>query len=403
MSFEGKIVVDMDSHIREYVDLDRVYGEYIDPAYRGSFELLSRVAAMRREAGRPTALFMNPDAIIVPSDESRPLGVYDTFSRAYDITIRARDISPERTGDNQIPQEVHWDPQIRIRDMDRAAIDISVIFPTHSASFCALSDVGFESALHRAYHRYMSDYCAEAGGRLRWAFIATMRDLPTTITEMKYWADQDHNFVGVLISPACPDGRLLDNPDLHPLFDCAQSLDIPVLIHGGVLRPPYTAGATELNNSGFILRAVYQTWGGMTALAALIGGGVFDLFPALRVGIFETTAGWMPWLIEQLDEGYNVRPDLVPNLKRRPRDVVAEGRLFHAVDTHERYIEHCVAELGEEMWVIGTDYPHAGTSWPMGVPQIAERTGLSQSAKVKILGSNALRMCPRLGGNFRES
>ena len=29
----------------------------------------------------------------------------------------------------------------------------------------------------------------------------------------------------------------------------------------------------------------------------VVGGGVFQLFPKLRVGVFETTAGWMPWLI----------------------------------------------------------------------------------------------------------
>ena len=34
MSFNGQIVVDMDSHIREYEDVDRTYGDYIDPKYR---------------------------------------------------------------------------------------------------------------------------------------------------------------------------------------------------------------------------------------------------------------------------------------------------------------------------------------------------------------------------------
>ena len=34
----------------------------------------------------------------------------------------------------------------------------------------------------------------------------------------------------------------------------------------------------------------------------------------------------MPWLIEQLDEGYHSRPDLVPNLRRPPSEVLAEGR-----------------------------------------------------------------------------
>ncbi len=390
MSFDGHAVIDTDSHIREYVDVDRTYRAYMDPEYRESFERLSEAVARRREAGRPTELFMHPEAIIEPSDESRPLGVYDTFG----LERAAR---PPSTGSSyQIPREVHWDPQIRLADMDRAMIDISVMFSSRGPSFCVLRDVGFESALHRAYHRFMSNYCSEAEGRLRWVANASMRDIPETIRELAYWSEQDTNLAGILVPPSCPDGRLLDNPDLHPLFRRAQELDLPILVHGGVLRSPNSAGATELNNAGFIIRAVYQPWAGMTAVSALIGGGVFDLFPKLRVGVFETTGGWMPWLIEQLDESYHARPHLVPNLKRLPSEVVAGGRLFHSFDAGERYIEHCVQELGEDMWLFATDYPHSGTPWPYGVKEVSERPGLSETAKRKIFGANAQRLCPRL-------
>jgi hypothetical protein len=84
----------------------------------------------------------------------------------------------------------------------------------------------------------------------------------------------------------------------------------------------------------------------MTAMSALIGGGVFELFAKLRAGIFETSAGWVPWLIERLDECYESKPNLVPNLKRKPSDVLADSRLFHSIDPGERYLAHCVQELG---------------------------------------------------------
>lgn len=396
MSFNGKIVVDMDTHIREYADVDRTYRPHIDPAYRESFEVLSLAVAKRREAGRPTALFMNPEAIVVPADESRPLGVYDTFG--IEAEARARRTKEEARGPKRepIPVDVHWDPAIRLADMDRALIDVSIMFPSHSASFCALRDVGFESALHQAFHRYLSQYASEAEGRLRWVLTATMRDVRRTVDELTYWAERDANLVGVHLSPSCPDGRLLDNPDLHPLYQRAQDLDLPILVHGGVLRPPYTPGATELNNSGFIIRAVYQPWAGMTAISALIGGGVFDLFPKLRVGVFETGGGWMPWLFEQLDDSYEAQPSMAPYLARLPSEVLAEGRLFHAIESGEKYVEHCVQELGEDAWLFATDYPHTGSPWPNGVHRVAARSGLTESAKAKILGANALRLCPRL-------
>lgn len=396
MSYNGHLVVDMDSHFREYEDVDRTYREYIDPSYRDSYQRLSLAVAQRRDAGETTALFMDPRAIIEPADEGRPLGIHDTFGLRRDRPVRTKAEGRITAKREPVRRDVHWDPAIRLEDMDRANIDVSVMFPSHAASYCTLRDVGFESALHQAHHRYMSNYCAEAEGRLRWVGIATMRDVGRTVEELSYWAERDDNLVGLLLSPSCPNGRLLDNPDLHPVYERAQDLDVPILVHGGVLRPPYTAGTTELDNSGFLLRAFYQPWAGMTAVGAMIGGGIFDLYPRLRVGVFETSAGWMPWVLEQLDEGYESRPDLVPNLGRLPSEILASGQLFHAVEAGEKYLPFCVDELGEDLWLFATDYPHTGSPWPNGVQRIANRTELAESAKVKILGANAQRLCTRI-------
>jgi predicted TIM-barrel fold metal-dependent hydrolase len=171
---------------------------------------------------------------------------------------------------------------------------------------------------------------------------------------------------------------------------------MPLFIHGGTLRPPLTPGAHSLDNSGFLINAVYHAWGGMTAMGALIGGGVFDEFPRLRAGMFESGGGWMPWLVEKLDDAYHPGSSMTPKLRRKPSEVVAEGRLFCSFDPGEEYLAFAVERLGEDVWLLGTDYPHQGSSFPEGVQRIAAVEGLAESAKVKILGANGLRMCPRI-------
>lgn len=397
MSYKGNIVVDMDSHFREYEDLDRTYGEHIGPAYREAFNNLSAAVGRHRDAGLSTMLFMHPYAVIETSVESRPLGSDQHYGHAPGRpSIRTKAEGRSSSAREPVSRDVHWDPSIRLRDMDRADIDVSVIFPSHAPSLCALRDVGFERAMHSAYHKYMSDYCAGSGGRLRWSMIATMRDAGATVEEMTYWAEQDPNMIGVLLSPSCPDGKLLDSPGLHPVYQRAQDLDLPILVHGGVLRPPYTAGAYDLDQAGFLIRAVYQPWAGMTAVGAMIGGGLFDLFPSLRAAVFETSAGWMPWLIERLDGQYEGRPHMAPYLRRKPSDVIAEGRLFHAIEPGEKYVGHCVDELGEDIWMFSTDYPHTGSPWPNGVQDVLDTPGMSESARTKTLGENALRLCTRI-------
>lgn len=104
----------------------------------------------------------------------------------------------------------------------------------------------------------------------------------------------------------------------------------------------------------------------------------------------------MPWLIERLDECYESKPNLVPKLKRKPSEVLADNRLFHSIDPGERYVEHCVQELGEDIWLFATDYPHTGVAFPNGAQAAVDRPGLTESAKRKILAANAQRLFSRL-------
>jgi predicted TIM-barrel fold metal-dependent hydrolase len=136
----------------------------------------------------------------------------------------------------------------------------------------------------------------------------------------------------------------------------------------------------------------------MAAMGALIGGGIFDLFPRIRAAIIETAGGWLPAALDRFDTHYLMSPGHVPNLKRMPREVIAEGRYFHGIDSWERSLEFCVEELGEDMWLFASDWPHGDTGWPEAVQQTVERPRLSQSARRKILGENALRLCPRING-----
>jgi predicted TIM-barrel fold metal-dependent hydrolase len=215
-----------------------------------------------------------------------------------------------------------------------------------------------------------------------------MRDLPKAIGQLEYWTKQDRQFAGLQIPRACPDGRMLDNPDLHPLYAAAQALDMPLWVHGGANRPPFTPWQDAPNG-------LYHSIGGQYALAALIGGGVFDLFPRLRIGLFESFGGWMPYVIEKLDDGYKPGARRTPNLKRTASEILSDGNLFCSVEADEKHIVYAVEVLGEHPWLFSTDYPHHGSAWPNAVPLIANKAML-EGTKIKLLRDNALRFLPRL-------
>lgn len=397
MSWNGTPVIDVDSHIVERAD--RFYGDYLDPAYQETYRQLCDAVKQQTEAGNAYSLFGSRTSLVEPVEAGRPLGRRDTFglTRRSGMEGGRRAFPPGRVEAlPPIRPEVSWDVKARLEDMDRARVDVSVLYPTHVSSYCALRDVGFENALYRAYHRWVADFCAQAPARLKWTVVANMRDVVSGVAEVRHWATRDPNLVGIYISPQAPEGKLLDNPDLYPLYEVAQELDLPLLAHGGTARPPYGPGTFDLGGAWFLLHSFANPWAGMAALGALVGGGIFEMFPTLRAAIIETGGGWLPLALDRLDTHYLMSPGHVPNLKRLPREVLAEGRYFHAIDTWERSLPFCVQELGEDLWLFATDWPHGDTAWPEGLDQVVNRPELGERAKRKILSENAMRLCPRL-------
>jgi len=361
--------------------MDRTYKEFMDPEYRDTYAQFSAAVKARQQS--PGEVGVNN--LLWPRLPGHPMGIYDAFAAPRSDGRGNRAVS--NTG-QEIDPACHWDPSIRLRDMDTAGIDISVMFASQSDGYCMLDDVGFESALQRAYHRFMNVYCSESDGRLRWVGNANLRDSDEAVAQLTYWTERDANFAGMFISRACPDGAMLDHPRLHPLFAASQELDMPIWVHGGSNRPPLTPWVEAPN-------AIYHTLGGIYALTALIGGGVFDLFPKLRIGLFESFGGWMPYFVEKLDDGLHPGSPQTPYQKRTPSEIVASGQLFCSIEPDEEHIAYAVEELGEHLWLFSTDYPHGGTCWPRGVSLIAEQDML-ESAKRKILAENAKRFLPRL-------
>jgi hypothetical protein len=75
MSYHGNAVIDMDSHIRQYWDLDRTYKEYMAPEYRETYRRFSEAAnALKHRSGE-----RGFSEFLWPALPTRPLGVYESF------------------------------------------------------------------------------------------------------------------------------------------------------------------------------------------------------------------------------------------------------------------------------------------------------------------------------------
>jgi len=120
-------------------------------------------------------------------------------------------------------------------------------------------------------------------------------------------------------------------------------------------------------------------------------GGLPDEFPKLRFAYVEAGAGWLPFWIERITEHYEHRAREVPKMKRAPRDYLRSGQIFVACEPNESTLEAVVQLCGEDVLLFASDYPHWDAAFDP-VRAIRTRAGLSESAREKILSSNARRL-----------
>ena len=311
MAWNGWTVVDMDSHVRE--EPAKIYGDYIDADYRDIFARMKLALDTNAEKGVGAAIASSRYAVVAPIVSDNAMGERDGFGlvgREFILqhTGGRRNFGrPERGDLRAIDQSVSWDYKARLQGMDDSYVDIDVIFPTHVSSYCALYDIGFESALYRAYHRWVHDFCAQAPDRLKWTVVASMRDPREACEEIRRWAE-DKTMVGIYMPPNGPNNMLLDDSALMPIYQVAQDLDLPILIHGGTARPPYQPGTFDLQGTWFLQHGLSNPWAGMASMGALVGGGVLSRFPRLRVAVVETAAGWVPSVLDRFDAHYIMSP-----------------------------------------------------------------------------------------------
>ncbi len=94
-------------------------------------------------------------------------------------------------------------------------------------------------------------------------------------------------------------------------------------------------------------------------LATMIFDGVFDRFPALRVGVIEQGAIWVPSWMRQMEsafEAFHRHEARVRELELRPSDYVRRQMRFTPYPTED--VRWIAEQAGAETVMFSSDYPH---------------------------------------------
>ena len=291
---------------------------------------------------------------------------------------------------------VDHDPAERIKDMDYEGVDVNLTLPSGwFGTWTTGDDVALEMGMYRAYHRWMEDYCGAFPDRLGGVILAGSRDIAASVQEMRRWGKSRWAW-GILAY--APYGVPLDHPDLEPIWAEAAVLDLAVILHTFTVMPPYAPGGLDTWDNLFLQRSAAHPWCGMRNMAALIGSGVMDRYPRLRIGTLEAGHGWLPFWMTRIDEHAETIKAALPELKDKPSAYVTSGRYFQSIEIPEGgKLTNAVADLvGDDVLMYASDYPHGESHFPHAVETVLG-WDMSAARKRKLFWDNAVRLYARCG------
>lgn len=366
MAKGGFRVMDSDMHVVEPADL---WVRYMDAAFRER---------------APVGLSRHPRDLGVQVGDS----VFPLPNRSY-----ANAIAPLMTSQQGVyaePERRGWDSASQLAAMDAEGIDTAVLFP--SRGLFVLGDSGIEpdvaTAIARAYNDWLADFCAGGPGRLFGAAMIPPQDVDGAAAEARR-AVETLGFRTVFVRPNPVGGRNWHDPYYDPLWAEIERLGAPLSFHeGGRVNLPQPGDNFETH---MLYHTCTHPMGMMLAVVDIVGGGVLERFPRLKVAFLEGNCSWAPWLLWRLDEHYEMSAAYDhPDLRMAPSDYFRR-QCYLSVECDEAPAE-MVSRFGlEDNVVFSTDYPHADSKYPQSVERFLEMP-LPEEVKRKFLWDNCARL-----------
>jgi predicted TIM-barrel fold metal-dependent hydrolase len=289
-----------------------------------------------------------------------------------------------------------FDTKARLTDMDIDGMYLQVLYPSVTLLGAKIygSEPELQVACVRAYNDWLAEFCEGSEGRLIGQAILPTTGVDDTIAEMKRAIDLGHR--GVVIS-AYPNGSLVPEAEDEAFWALAQESDTPVAVHIGSFLPSVAGGGGPSNmNTPMFMGAAGATKSGshtLPVVSQLLFTGVFEKFTDLKLLLVESNIGWIPTLLEQIDDMFYRYRFFTNGDSMR----VTPSRIFHRnfwasfmIDTVGMDLRHRL-NIDQIMW--SSDYPHTGCDWPNSRITIERNfRGLPAAEVKKMLHDNCKRL-----------
>lgn len=282
-----------------------------------------------------------------------------------------------------------YNPEARIRELDRMGIDVQAISPSPALLYY-WEDTGPAEYFSRLQNDAIQTVVKAYPNKFVGFGTVPLQNVPAAIAiaeEVK-----KTGLKGLEIGTDV-EGKRLDDPEFEPFFEAAESLSLLLFIH-----PIEVSGFQQGDSVARILNNIagfpYQT---TLTIERFILNGMLEKYSKLRICLAHA-GGFLPYNIWRLDHGYRQRQDLKKHLPRLPSDYLKHF-YFDSIVHSVAALQFLVSIVGAERVVIGSDYPMLmGDNDPLSK---ISAPNISSSERRLIAERNAINALGMDGGDFK--
>jgi predicted TIM-barrel fold metal-dependent hydrolase len=259
----------------------------------------------------------------------------------------------------------------RLAEQDEDGVSAEVIYAPVRAAMHFMSPGNDEIARAgvQAYNNWLhQEFCAVAPNRLIGLALIPNTGLEGSLAELR--RTHAMGMKGCTIM-AWPSGGMNLSRDDDPFWAEAERLGQPVSIHVRLsgkegLKGAVAAGALAGKTAAPLNPLVTMSTGAVAdapkLLAEMVYSGMFDRFPRLQMVFGEVNVGWVPVVLESMDDHYNRdRIWTKTELQRMPSTYWKTN--FAATFIIDRFGIRNRDQIGSETIMWSTDYPHHRCDW----------------------------------------
>lgn len=240
-----------------------------------------------------------------------------------------------------------WDYEARIRDMDKAGVDLAIVSLTCPNAYFGDEKISVKAAT--MMNESMAEQQRLRPDRIGWFTSVPWQYADAAVRELDRTIKQ--GAAGVMVI-ANIDGENLTHPRFAPVWQAIDDKALPVLVHP---TAPLGTPDMSLDEYGLVppIGFMIDT---TLAIARMILDGFFDRYPNLKI-IASHGGATLPYLAGRLDRCHEKIPACSDVIKEKPSTYL-ERIYYDSVVYSQGALDLCLEIAGSDNVLYGSDYPH---------------------------------------------